>query len=142
MRILNGWKEIAECLHRTPRSARRWERLGLPVQRLTESRRSPVVAFHEEIELWVRRNRLDRRGSVRANTASFRPTRRESVDLNPDARELREQLDRLRKLAQENRRLRADLELARENLWKSITLCFPRSHPDTPVQRTSIGRLQ
>jgi hypothetical protein len=57
MKILNGWKEIAEHLHRTPRSAQRWERLGLPVRRLSASPRSPIVAFSNELEDWIRRTK-------------------------------------------------------------------------------------
>lgn len=55
MRILNGWKEIAECLHRTTRSVRRWERLGLPVRRVSSSPRSPIIAFSDELEDWARK---------------------------------------------------------------------------------------
>ena len=129
MRMLSGWKEIAECLHRTPRSARRWERFGLPVWRVTDSPRSPVVAYHDEIEDWVRRKRLQERVFLEANATRFRSTQSELLDWNPDARELREQLKRMRELREESRRLRADLQLARENLWKGITLCFPQSKP-------------
>jgi phage terminase Nu1 subunit (DNA packaging protein) len=57
MKILNGWKEIAEHLHRTPRSVQRWERLGLPVRRLSASPRSPIVAFSNELEDWIRRKK-------------------------------------------------------------------------------------
>jgi hypothetical protein len=92
MSILNGWKEIADCLHRTPRSARRWERLGLPVMRLSNSRRSPVVAFSDEIERWVRRNELDNHDSLQANTASYRATRFETQKLLQQLRETRLQL--------------------------------------------------
>ena len=54
MRILNGWKEIAECLHLASRTAQRWERLGLPVRRVSNSSRSPTIAFSDEIEHWAR----------------------------------------------------------------------------------------
>ena len=83
MGILNGWKEIAAHLNRTPRSARRWERLGLPVQRVSEGRRSPVIGFSDEIESWLRTRRIKLRevGSTDANIAAFRATRRESLEL-------------------------------------------------------------
>lgn len=141
MKILNGWKEIAECLHRTSRSARRWEQLGLPVRRISQSSRSPVVAFPNEIEDWVRRNRLRGWGRLGAEPAGFRATRRNSVDLNPDACELRERVERMRKLCEESNRLRADLRLAKENLWKRITLSFPQSKWDASGSHTSSSLL-
>lgn len=97
MKILNGWKEIAACLHRTPKSAMRWERLGLPVQRISESRRSPVIAFSDQIECWLQ-NRGTRRseiGSLPANIADFVVTQRETRAL----------LEELRAATIEHRRL-------------------------------------
>ena len=92
MGILNGWKEVAECL-RTPRSPRRWERLGLPVKRVSESRRSPIIAFSDEIERWVQ-NRKTRHefGSIKANIAAFRATRRATRDLVEELRAVRENI--------------------------------------------------
>jgi hypothetical protein len=55
MAILNGWKEIGDCLKVTSRSAQRWERLGLPIRRISDTPRSRVVASSEDIELWIRR---------------------------------------------------------------------------------------
>jgi hypothetical protein len=55
MSILNGWKEIGDCLRVTSRSAQRWERLGLPIHRVSDTPRSRVVASSEDIELWIRR---------------------------------------------------------------------------------------
>jgi len=54
MELLSGWKEIAERLHLGIRTAQRWERLGLPVRRVSDSPCSPVVAIPDEIELWAR----------------------------------------------------------------------------------------
>lgn len=54
MELLSGWKEIAEHLHLGVRTAQRWERLGLPVRRVSESPCSPVVAIPDELELWAR----------------------------------------------------------------------------------------
>jgi hypothetical protein len=85
MRILNGWKEIAEYLHRTTRSARRWERLGLPVRRISNSPRSPIVAFADELEGWVR-NRQVRSGSIEANCTAYRQTRFETHRLVDELR--------------------------------------------------------
>jgi len=54
MELLSGWKEIADHLHLTVRTAQRWERLGLPVRRVSDSTCSPVVAISDELELWAR----------------------------------------------------------------------------------------
>jgi len=54
MEFLSGWKEIAEHLHLGVRTAQRWERLGLPVRRVSDSPCSPVVALPDELELWAR----------------------------------------------------------------------------------------
>lgn len=58
MELLSGWKEIASHLHLTVRTAQRWEHLGLPVRRVSESICSPVVAIPDEIELWTRTRNL------------------------------------------------------------------------------------
>jgi hypothetical protein len=97
MKVLNGWKEIADCLHRTPRSARRWERLGLPVWRLSNSTRSPVVAYEHEIQDWIRRRKQNVFDRLAANTTTFRVTYLETIkltrELNNARTELRRQLD-------------------------------------------------
>lgn len=54
MELLSGWKEIAEHLHLGVRTAQRWERLGLPVRRVSDSSCSPVVAIPDELETWAR----------------------------------------------------------------------------------------
>lgn len=81
MKVLNGWKEIAECLHRTPWSARRWERLGLPVRRISNGPRSPIIAFSEEIEDWVRRRnnkRMSELDAIKINRIAFLQARRQT----------------------------------------------------------------
>jgi hypothetical protein len=83
MKVLNGWKEIAASLNLTSRTARRWEQLGLPVRRVSDSSRSPIVASSDEIELWVRsrRTKLGECDSLRANKLAFRKTRGENRKL-------------------------------------------------------------
>jgi hypothetical protein len=54
MELLSGWKEIAEHLHLTVRTAQRWEGHGLPVRRVSDSSCSPVVAICDELESWAR----------------------------------------------------------------------------------------
>ena len=52
---LDGWKDIAAYLHRDVRTVQRWERsLGLPVQRVQDSKSGSVHAFRSEIDAWRR----------------------------------------------------------------------------------------
>jgi hypothetical protein len=103
MKILNGWKEIAEYLHRTPRSARRWERLGLPVRRVSASSRSPIVAFSDELEVWARnkRTRMPDSGSIKTNCTLFRRTRDETQRLVNELRAARMEHQRLLRAIQD-----------------------------------------
>jgi hypothetical protein len=97
MRILNGWKEIAECLNSTERTAQRWERLGLPVRRVSKSRRSPIVAFHHEIEGWMRskQTKLETLGTLQSSLHAFRATRLETSKLVEELRTTRQIHQRL-----------------------------------------------
>jgi len=54
--ILTGWKEIAEHLRCSVRTAQRWEGGGLPVKRVRKSPRAPVVADSDELDAWTLRN--------------------------------------------------------------------------------------
>ena len=57
--ILTGWKEISAHVRFGLRTVQRWERLGLPVKRVSDKRRSPVVADSEELDAWIlHRHRL------------------------------------------------------------------------------------
>ena len=64
--ILTSWKHIASHLHCAVRTAQRWERNGLPVNRPHPGRRSYVVANAELLDSWLsdtvfwNRNDLDR----------------------------------------------------------------------------------
>jgi hypothetical protein len=52
---LQSWKEIASYLKRGVRTVQRWERnSGLPVRRPRPGDRSPVFAFPEELDVWMR----------------------------------------------------------------------------------------
>lgn len=52
--LLSSWKEIAAYLGRGVRTVQRYEKTGLPVRRLSQGRRSPVVAEARDIDLWLR----------------------------------------------------------------------------------------
>jgi hypothetical protein len=65
-KILNGWKEIAAHLGRSPRTVQRWEFThGMPVHRPTNTKRSAVSAFSDEIEAWMSRTNIGESGYVR-----------------------------------------------------------------------------
>jgi hypothetical protein len=51
--ILTGWKEISKHLRYGLRTVQRWEHLGLPVRRVNNTPRSPVVADSEELDAWI-----------------------------------------------------------------------------------------
>jgi phage terminase Nu1 subunit (DNA packaging protein) len=53
MRLLNSWKEIATYLGRGVRTVQRWEKIGLPVRRLGQGARAPVVADARDLDRWV-----------------------------------------------------------------------------------------
>lgn len=92
MGFLTGWKEIAEHLHLGVRTAQRWERLGLPVRRASNSRCSPVVAVPDELEKWIRRRKMKGIGyerSFESNMSQFRATRRKTRKLTRELRNLR-----------------------------------------------------
>jgi hypothetical protein len=62
--ILNGWKEISNHVKRGVRTAQRWEAaLGMPVYRPALKDRSAVVAFSDELDLWISRAMADTRTS-------------------------------------------------------------------------------
>jgi hypothetical protein len=47
--VLSGWKEIANYMHQGVRTVQRWELIGLPIRRVRDNGRSPVIAFAEEL---------------------------------------------------------------------------------------------
>jgi len=57
LHILNGWKEISSYIDRVARTAQRWElQFGMPVHRPANKRRTAVVAFADELDVWLIRN--------------------------------------------------------------------------------------
>ena len=74
MKRLSGWKEIASYLRQGVRTAQRWELMGLPVHRVRDTRRSPVIAFAEELDSWEESSRvrtLDVVNELKAQVASL-----------------------------------------------------------------------
>jgi hypothetical protein len=57
-RILRSWKEIAQCLNATVRSAQRWEKSGgLPVHRQGSGPKGRVFAYSDELLEWMHSGR-------------------------------------------------------------------------------------
>ena len=50
---LDSWKAIAQYLKRDVATARRWEKLGLPVRRVPGGRGTSVFAYPSEIDQWL-----------------------------------------------------------------------------------------
>jgi len=68
---LQSWKEIAGYLKRGVRTAQRWERAaGLPVRRPRPGDRSPVFAFPEELDAWMRSRRTLYQDPTENNSAA------------------------------------------------------------------------
>lgn len=58
--ILISWKEIADYLDCKVRSCHRWEKeAGLPVRRYSNSSKSRVFAYKEEISNWLENKTLN-----------------------------------------------------------------------------------
>jgi hypothetical protein len=72
--LLSGWKEIANYMHQGVRTVQRWEAIGLPVRRVKNRRRGPVIAFAEDLDAWARSLHvplLDRIEELRATISSL-----------------------------------------------------------------------
>ena len=72
--LLNGWKEIANYMHRGIRTVQRWEAIGLPVRRVEKRRRAPVIALADDLDAWARSLHvplLDRIEELRATISSL-----------------------------------------------------------------------
>jgi hypothetical protein len=52
MRVISGWKEIADHLRQGVRTVHRWELSGLPIHRVGDG--GPVFAFSEELDAWAK----------------------------------------------------------------------------------------
>ena len=64
--VLSSWKEIAMYLNKGIRTVQRWaNERGLPVRRVGEkTRKSSVIATPEELDAWVRSQRLTTESDV------------------------------------------------------------------------------
>lgn len=57
--LLSSWKEIATYLNRGVRTVQRWEKIGLPVRRVHDGPRAPVVALADDLDRWIRATRMN-----------------------------------------------------------------------------------
>jgi DNA-binding response OmpR family regulator len=65
-KVLNTWKEIAVYVSCGVRTVQRYERdLGLPVRRVSDSDRSTVLAFSDELDQWLNDTRIKEQRYVR-----------------------------------------------------------------------------
>jgi hypothetical protein len=82
--LLNGWKEISNHLQRGVRTVQRWERLGLPIMRITKGVRSPVIARTEDLDQWLTRQE-NKSDPQPLTLAEFAETRRAKLHEQADA---------------------------------------------------------
>lgn len=105
--ILTGWKEISHYLRYGVRTVQRWELNGLPVKRINNSPRSPVVADSEELDAWILHRMELPPGAPRKfeeNRQRARELRRKAEEIK---KELRARMDALKKtLAETGAKLR------------------------------------
>lgn len=114
--VLNSWKEIADYMGRGVRTVQRYERdLRLPVHRPAGKSRSAVIAFADEIDLWIRKGPL---GSPTNGHALKRvqPNLAEWNRFLANSKMLMKRADKLKKQMSELLRLTAQAEKRRQLL--------------------------
>jgi len=111
--VLNSWKEIADYMGRGVRTVQRYERdLKLPVHRPAGKSRSAVIAFADEIDLWMRKGPVLPSGNgaplkyVHANVQEWERLLANSRLLLKRADALKANLHQLVRLMQETERRR------------------------------------
>jgi WD40 repeat protein len=86
---LDSWKEIAAYLRRDERTAKRWERNGLPVHRVPGGKRQAIFAYGQEIDDWLSTGAGNRDitddvdDSEQTSTAQAMPKDQPSIELIP-----------------------------------------------------------
>jgi len=72
---LDSWKEIAAFFGRDERTVKRWEhRRGLPVRRIPGGGRSPVYAYRNDLEVWLRNGKKAGRSRAMRPVTTSQPT--------------------------------------------------------------------
>jgi hypothetical protein len=94
--VLSGWKEISRHLRYGVRTLQRWERTGLPVRRINNGPRSPVVADSEELDAWILHRKLPR-GVPKTLLDNLERARELRSEVQQNRKELEHRLETLRK---------------------------------------------
>jgi hypothetical protein len=122
--ILNGWKQISNHIDRAVRTAQRWEAvLGMPVHRPALKDRSAVVAFSDELELWLTRTSPD----VRNECAE---TEDQATQVNEWNERLLRALDNMSTLVRQSCALASQVQMLQEQLRRSRK---PRRAASRPI---------
>jgi len=95
--ILTGWKEISNHLRYGVRTLQRWERNGLPIRRVNQTRRSPVVADSDELDAWILHRRKLPPGVPESLHYSLERARELQREVQKNRKELQCRLATLRK---------------------------------------------
>lgn len=93
--MLSGWKEIAQYLRCSLRSAQRYQSIGLPIKRLHPGR-GPVVAYSEDIDAWVR-GLLSRSKGARTTPTNVMRSRELRAQVERSTEKLRKMVEELMK---------------------------------------------
>ncbi len=144
--FLNSWKEIAAYLGRGVRTVQRWEKYGLPVRRVGNGFRAPVIADVSELDCWF--HSVQQHGLTSALPAKHGIFRGALLNSIEQARLLRAETILLR---ESSRPVLTKLLATVEELEKSCTppaaaveqnSCKQSSAPTTPdqVERRSMAR--
>jgi hypothetical protein len=149
--VLCGWKEIAQYMHCGVRTAQRRQQERLPVKRITDGPRAHVVAFSDEIDLWLRNGgsraamRFDFLDGLRRTRALRSELRRETEILRLRMRILRQGLATLRIRKEASTQLLADsvaLPKQQSPFQSRDLLSSSRVHPQSPgaAAKSSLGK--
>lgn len=115
-KLLSGWKEIANHLHKGVRTVQRYEReFSLPVRRPAGKSLSSVIAIEAELDGWVAAAPF--RKEFRLSQESVNKS---TIDTRRALNELNRQVDALRRLRAESAELRAALHESVESLRKNL----------------------
>lgn len=108
--ILTGWKEISKYLRYGVRTLQRWEHDGLPVKRVKDTPRSPVVADSEELDAWVLHRSRVPPGAPQVLVDNLRRAHELLRELAQNRKELQQRMQILRKeLAELRAKRRKDI---------------------------------
>ena len=95
--ILTGWKEISNHLRYGVRTVQRWELEGLPVKRVRNSPRSPVVADSEEVDAWILHRGRVPPGVPQTLVDNLRRARELRLEIEQRRKELQQRVQTFRK---------------------------------------------